>query len=110
MSRKCESMEVVCKANELWHADLKLHEQWLKVTQKQLARQECLIGAVEMLTNALAHLGLVGRSSQGKVGASGSMWKGKGKERADAGVSLEMSDEDVDGEKDGSEDGEEEED
>ena len=109
-SRKCESMEVMHKVNELWCADLKLHEWQLKVTQKQLAGQECLIGAVEMLTDALACLGLVGRSLQGKAGASGSMWKGKGKGRADAEVSLEMSDEDVDGEKDGSEDGEEEDD
>ena|SRR5258708_5861107 len=109
MSGKHKSVEVACKVNELWHADLRLHEQRLKVARKQLAGQECLIGAVEMLADALAHLGLVGGSSQGKVGASGSMWKGKGKERADAGVSLEMSDEDADGEKDGSEDGEEEE-
>ena len=96
--------------NELWCTDLRLCEQWLKVTQKQLAGQECLIGAVETLTDALAHLGLVGGSSQGKVGASRSMWKGKGKERADVGVSPEMSDEDADGEKDSSKDGEEEDD
>ncbi len=110
MSRKCKSMEVVCEVNELWHADLKLHEQWLKVAQKQLAGQECLIGAVEMLTDALVHLGLVGRSLHGKAGVSRSMGKGKGKGRADAEVSPEMSDEDADGEKDGSEDGEEEDD
>ena len=61
VSRKHKSVEVARKANELWWADLKLHEQWLKVTRKQLARQECLIGAVELLSNALAHLGLVGR-------------------------------------------------
>src|SRR5260221_8279498 len=105
-------MEVTCEVNELWCADLRLHKQWLKVTQKQLAGQEHLIGTVKTLADALAHLGLVGESSQGKAGASGSMWKGKGKERADAGVSSEMSDEDadVDSEKDGSEDGEEEED
>src|SRR5260221_2061270 len=107
MSRKCKSMEVVCEVNELWHADLKLHEQWLKVAQKQLAGQECLIGAVKMLTDALAHLGLVGGALQGKAGASGSMWKGKGKGkgRADVEVSPEMSDEDADGEKDGSKGG-----
>ena len=63
MSRKCERVEVVCEANELWHTDLKLCEQQLKVTWKQLARQECLIGVVEMLTNALACLGLVCCSS-----------------------------------------------
>ncbi len=85
----------------------KLCEQQLKVSWKQLAGQECLIGAVEMLTDALVHLGLVGRLAHGKAGASGSMWKGKGKGRADVGVSLEMSNEDADGEKDSSEDGEE---
>ncbi len=112
MSGKCKSMEVVHKANELWHADLRLCEQWLKVARKQLAGQEHLIGMVETLTDALARSGLVGGSSQGKAGASGSVWKGKGKGkgRADAEVNPEMSDEDVDGEKDGSEDGEEEDD
>src|SRR6266436_2356429 len=103
-------MEVACKVNKLWHADLKLCEQQLKVTQKQLAGQEHLIGAVEMLTDALVHSGLVGGSLHGKAGASGSVGKGKGKGRADAEVSLEMSDEDADSEKDGSEDGEEEDD
>ncbi len=110
VSRKCESMEVAHEVNKLWHADLKLCEQWLKVAQKQLAGQECLIGVVEMLTDALVHSGLVGGSLHGKVGVSGSMGKGKGKGRADVEVSLEMSDEDVDGEKDGSKDGEEEDD
>src|SRR5258708_32122552 len=110
MSGKHESVEVTCKVNELWCADLRLRKQRLKVTRKQLAGQEHLIGVVKMLTDALAHSGLVGRSSQGKVGASGSMWKGKGKGRVDAEVSLEMSDEDADSEKDGSEDGEEEDD
>ena len=95
MSGKCESMEVVCKVNELWCTDLKLHKQWLKVAWKQLARQEHLIGTVKMLTNALVHLGLVGGSSHGKVGVSRSMGKGKGKGRVDAEVSLEMSNEDV---------------
>ncbi len=103
-------MEVTHKVNKLWHTDLKLHEQWLKVTRKQLARQECLIGMVETLTNALVHSGLVGRSLHGKVGASGSMGKGKGKGRADVEVSPEMSDEDADSEKDSSKDGEEEDD
>ena len=105
-------MEVAHEANELWCADLRLREQWLKVARKQLAGQERLIGAVKMLTNALARLGLVGRSLQGKAGVSGSVWKGKGegKGRADVEVNPEMSDEDADGEKDGSEDGEEEDD
>ena len=89
-SGKRKSVEVAHEANELWHADLRLHKQRLKVAWKQLAGQEHLIGAVETLTDALARLGLVGGSSQGK---------GKGKGRADA-----------DGEKDGSEDGEEEDD
>ena len=31
VSGKCESIEVAHKANKLWQADLKLHEQWLKV-------------------------------------------------------------------------------
>ncbi len=107
MSRKCKSMEAMHKANELWCADLKLCEQRLKVAWKQLAGQECLIGAVKTLTDALVHSGLVGGSAHGKVGVSRSMWKGKGKGRVDAEVSPEMSDEDVDGEKDVSEDGEE---
>ena len=94
MSRKHKSMEVACKANELWCADLKLHEQWLKVAQKQLARQECLIGVVKTLTDALVCLGLVGGLSHGKVGVSRSVGKGKGKGRVDAEVSPEMSDED----------------
>ncbi len=94
----------MCEANELWCTDLKLHEQWLKVTQKQLARQECLIGMVEMLTDALVHSGLVGGLLHGKAGLSRSVGKGKGKGRADVEVSPEMSNEDADGEKDGEED------
>ena len=101
-SRKRESVEVACEANELWCTDLRLHEQRHKVARKQLAGQECLIGTVKTLTDALACSGLVG----------GSSWKGKGKGkgRADAEVDPEMSNEDADGEKDGSEDGEEEDD
>ena len=49
VSRKHKSVEVACKVNKLWWADLKLCEQQLKVAWKQLARKECLIGAVEML-------------------------------------------------------------
>ncbi len=100
----------MCEANELWCADLKLCKQWLKVAQKQLAGQECLIGVVEMLADALVHSGLVGGSLHGNAGASGSMGKGKGKGRVDVEVSLEMSDEDADGEKDGEKDREEEDD
>ena len=88
-------MEVAHEANKLWCADLRLCEQQLKVAWKQLAGQERLIGMVKMLTDALVCSGLVGGSSQGKVGVSRSMWKGKGKGRADAEVSPEMSDEDV---------------
>ena len=103
-------MEVVHEVNELWHTDLKLCKQQLKVAQKQLARQECLIGMIEMLTDALVHSGLVGRLLHGKAGLSRSVGKGKGKGRVDAEVSPEMSDEDVDSEKDSSKDGEEEDD
>jgi len=73
VSRKHKSVGVAHEANKLWQADLKLCEQWLKVTRKQLARQEHLIGAVELLSDALGLLGLVGRSMQGKavVGGSG---------------------------------------
>ncbi len=92
--RQCKSIEVACEANKLWQVDLKLCKQQLKVTQKQLARKECLIGAVETLTDALAHSGLVGRSVQ----------KGKGKERVGVEVSQETSDKDADGEKEGCKD------
>src|SRR5260221_276121 len=34
---------------------------------------------VELLSDALAHSGLVGRSVQGRAGGGGSTWKGKGK-------------------------------
>ena len=94
VSGKCKSVEVACKVNELWWADLKLCEQWLKVARKQLAGQECLIGAVESLSNALVHLGLVGRST----------WKGKGK-AVDGGSGGEESDEE-DGEGEDANEGE----
>ncbi len=92
VSGKCESVEVACKANELWWADLKLREQQLKVARKQLAGQEHLIGVVESLSDALAHSGLVGRSVQGRAGGGGSVWKGKGK-AVDRGSGGEESDE-----------------
>ena len=60
-----------------------------------------------MLTDALACSGLVGGLAHGKAGVSSSMQKGKGKERVDAEVSLETSNEDVDSKKEGSEDREE---
>ncbi len=77
-------------------ADLKLHKQQLKVTQKQLAGQEHLIGMVESLTDALAHLGLVGRLAHGRVGGSRSAQKGKG--RADDRDSREEESDEEDGE------------
>ncbi len=104
MSRKHESVEVACEANELWWADLKLHEQQLKVTQKQLAGQERLIGMVKLLSDALAHSGLVGRSTQGRAGAGGSVRKGKGK-AVDGGSRGEESDEE-DGEGEDTDEGE----
>ncbi len=103
-SGKCESVEVAREVNELWWADLKLHEQRLKVARKQLARQEHLIGAVESLSNALAHSGLVGGSAQGRVGGSRSTWKGKGK-AVDGGSGGEESDEE-DGEGEDADEGE----
>ncbi len=57
LSGKCESVEVTHKVNELWRQDLKLCEQWLKVAEKQLTGNSCL---VEALTDALDHTGLGG--------------------------------------------------
>ena len=94
VSGKCESVEVACEVNELWWADLKLHKQWLKVTRKQLARQEHLIGTVKSLSDALVHLGLVGGSAR----------KGKGK-AVDRGSGGEESDEE-DGEGEDTDEGE----
>ncbi len=90
--------------NELWWADLKLCEQQLKVAQKQLAGQEHLIGAVELLSNALVHSGLVGGSMQGRAGGGGSTQKGKGK-AVDRGSRGEESDEE-DGEGEDADEGE----
>ena len=67
VSRKCKSVEVAHKANKLWWVDLKLHKQWLKVAQKQLAGQEYLIDMVKSLSDALVCLGLVGGSVQGRA-------------------------------------------
>ena len=103
-SRKHESVEVACEANELWWADLKLCEQWLKVTRKQLAGQEHLIGTVELLSNALVHSGLVGGSTQGRAGGGRSAQKGKGK-AVDGGSRGEESDEE-DGEGEDTDEGE----
>ena len=36
----CKSIEVACKANELWKANLKLCEHWLAMVEKQAAWDE----------------------------------------------------------------------
>ena len=66
-SRKHKSLEVACELNELWEADLRLQERWLKITEKQLAGHKQLADMVEVLTNALGHSGLVGGSTHRKV-------------------------------------------
>ncbi len=58
VSGKCESVKVTHEANELWRQDLKLCEQWLKVAEKQLVGNDCLVKAVQALTGALNHTGL----------------------------------------------------
>ncbi len=100
-----ESIEVAHKANELWRADLQLREHQLAMAEKQAARDEHLIGAVQALTAALSRTNLVVDSAQGRVvggvGKGGSAGKGKG--RADPESSAEESDdEDVEGEGEGS--------
>ena len=100
-----ESIEVACKANKLWRADLKLHEHQLAMAEKQVAWDEHLIGAVQALTVALSHADLVADLVQGRV--VGGMGKGrsagKGKGRVDPESSMEESgDEDVEGEGEGS--------
>src|SRR5258708_37845124 len=78
----CESIEVAREANELWRADLQLRECQLAMAEKQAARDECLIGAVQALTAALSRTDLVVGSAQGRVGGGmgkgGSAGKGKG--------------------------------
>ncbi len=100
-----ESIEVAREANELWRADLQLRECRLAMAEKQAARDERLIGAVQALTAALSHTDLVADSAQGRVvggmGKGGSTGKGKG--RADPESSAEESDdEDAEGEGEGS--------
>ncbi len=92
-SGKCKSLEVACESNELWQADLRLQEHWLKIAKKQLAGHEQLADAVEALTDALGCSGLVGGSMHGRAGGGGSMWKGK-EEAADEGSEEESDDED----------------
>ncbi len=109
LSRKCESVEVTHEANELWRQDLKLHEQQLKVAEKQLVGNSHLVKVVQVLMDALNCTGLGGVSAHGGAGGSGSVWKGK--ERADMEGSLGKSDKDGEGDADddegGSEGGEE---
>src|SRR5260221_4057963 len=81
----CESIEVAHEANELWRANLQLREHRLAMAEKQVARDERLIGMVQALTAALSRTDLVADSAQGRVG--GGMGKGrsagKGKGRGD---------------------------
>src|SRR5258708_3822156 len=104
----CKSIEVACEANELWKADLKLCECQLVMAEKQLAWDECLIGAVQALMAALSCADLVADLVQGRVvggmGKGRSMGKGKG--RADLESSMEESgDQDAEGEGEGSGEG-----
>src|SRR5258708_4932149 len=62
-----ESIEVACEANELWRANLQLHERRLAMAEKQAAQDECLIGAVQALTAALSCTDLVADLAQGRV-------------------------------------------
>src|SRR5258708_4667968 len=100
-----ESIKVTHSANELWRADLKLHEHWLVMVEKQVAQDKHLIGVVQALMVALSHADLVADSAQGRVvgGVGKGRSAGKGKGRADLGLSVEESgDEDVEGEGEGS--------
>src|SRR5260370_36941610 len=100
-----ESIEVACEANELWRANLQLHEHQLAMAEKQAAWDEHLIGTVQALMVALSCTNLVVDSVQGRVvggvGKGGSVGKGKG--RADLESSTEESgEEDTEGEGEGS--------
>ena|SRR5258708_38922416 len=100
-----ESIEVACEANELWRANLQLHEHRLAMAEKQAAWDKCLIGMVQALMATLSCTNLVADLAQGRVvggvGKGGSMGKEKG--RADPESSTEESgDEDVEGEGEGS--------
>src|SRR5258708_5041806 len=104
-----KSFKVAHEANELWKANLKLHEHRLVMVEKQAAQDEHLIGAVQALMAALRCADLVADSAQGRV--VGGMGKGrsvgKGKGRVDPEPSMEESgDEDVEGEGEGSRGGE----
>ena len=99
VSRKCESVKVTHEVNKLWRQDLKLHEWWLKVAEKQLTGNSHLVKAVQALMDTLDHTSLGSVSVHGGVGGSGSMWKGK--ERADMEGSLGKSNKDGEGDVDG---------
>src|SRR5258707_13977294 len=75
-----ESIEVAHEANELWRANLKLHEHQLVMVEKQAAWDEHLIGMVQALTVAFSHTDLVVDSAQcrlvGGMGMGGSVGKG----------------------------------
>ena len=105
VSRKCESVEVACKANKLWRQDLKLCEWQLKVAEKQLMGNSHLVEVVQALMDTLDCTSLGGVSVHGGAGGSGSMWKGK--ERADMGGSPGEGDKDGEGDADGDEEGSE---
>src|SRR5258708_2516110 len=99
-----KSIEVTREANELWRADLQLHEHRLAMAEKQAARDKHLIGTVQALMVALSRTDLVADLAQGRVvggvGKGGSVGKGKG--RADPESSAEESDdEDAEGEGEG---------
>ncbi len=68
LSRKCESVEVTHEANELWRQDLKLHEQQLKVAEKQLVGNSHLVEAVQVLMDTLDCTSLGSVSAPGGVG------------------------------------------
>src|SRR5258708_38657239 len=68
----CESIEVAHEANELWRANLQLHERWLAMVEKQAAWDEHLIGTGQALMAALRCTDLGAESAQGReVGAMG---------------------------------------
>ena len=75
--RKCESLEVTHEANELWKWDLKLHEQQLKVAEKQLAGNSHLVEVVQVLMSTLDQTSLGDVLAHGQAGGSRSMQKGK---------------------------------
>src|SRR5258708_40331422 len=60
-----DSVKVTHEVNKLWRQDLKLHEWWLKVAEKQLAGNSCLVKAVQALTDTLDCTGLGGVSVHG---------------------------------------------